>query len=354
MVALQEPPAGVLTGPVLEHVARFPRIRYMGSKYKVIPPLVAIFSQLSFDTALDAFSGSGVVGYALKAMEKQVTTNDFLHFPATLARATVENSDTKLTPEDLHRLLSPAISAPDFIQRTFQGLYFPAEDLEFLDSAWAHIEELPGYKRDLALSALCLAAARKQPRGVFTVTTFRYDDGRRSLRMPLRDLFCEAVEEYNNVVFDNGRQNHTLCQDIFEVDPGQFDLVYLDPPYAPPRDDNDYIKRYHFLEGLSVYWRNQEIMEHTVTKKIAKRFTPFAYKRTIVEALQRMFDRFKESTIVLSYSSNSVPGEHEIYEMLRAVKPNVDVFAVPHRYSFGTHSTAQRREVHEYIFLASG
>ena len=29
------------------------------------------------------------------------------------------------------------------------------------------------------------------------------------------------------------------------------DLVYLDPPYAPPSDDNDYIKRYHFLEGLS-------------------------------------------------------------------------------------------------------
>ena len=34
------------------------------------------------------------------------------------------------------------------------------------------------------------------------------------------------------------------------------DLVYLDPPYAPPRDDNDYLKRYWFLEGLATYWDN--------------------------------------------------------------------------------------------------
>jgi len=323
----------------------------MGSKYKVVPFLVDILSRLDFDTALDAFSGSGVVAYALKAMGKQVTTNDFLTFAATVAKATVENPGIRLTRSDLERLLEPSLDGRDFIQRTFKGLYFPQSDHEFLDSVWSHIDTLPIYKRDLAISALCLAAARKQPRGVFTVTDLRYDDGRRFLRAPLRELFVEAAEAYNGVVIDGGPPCLSLCSDVFKVEPSCFDLVYLDPPYAPPRDDNDYIKRYHFLEGLSVYWRGQTIMEKTLTKKLAKRFTPFAYKRTIRDALQTVFERFAASTIVLSYSTNSVPAEDEVISLLRTVKSTVEVYAVEHRYSFGTHATAHRRQARELIFV---
>src|SRR5659263_625199 len=61
------------------------------------------------------------------------------------------------------------------------------------------------------------------------------------------------------------------------------------------------MKRYHFLQGLAVYWRGQEIMAATKTKKIKKKFTPFAYKRTIAEALARTFDQFADAgTIALS------------------------------------------------------
>ena len=42
---------------------------------------------------------------------------------------------------------------------------------------------------------------------------------------------------YNAVVRDDGQPCRATCQDIFEVDPADFDLVYFDPPYAPPRDD---------------------------------------------------------------------------------------------------------------------
>jgi DNA adenine methylase/adenine-specific DNA-methyltransferase len=342
---------GPAAGPVLERLAAFPRLRYMGSKYKVAPILVDLFLGLEFNSALDGFSGSGVIAYALKAMGKNVTTNDFLTFASTVARATVENPGVRLSEGDIDTILSPNRDGRDFIQRTFKGLYFPQSDHAFLDAAWSHIDLLPKYKRDLAISALCLAAARKQPRGVFTVTDLRYDDGRRSLRAPLRQLFVEAAAEYNRVVIDGGPECVALCDDIFSVQPSRFDLVYFDPPYAPPRDDNDYIKRYHFLEGLSVYWRGLTIMENTATKKLVKRFTPFSYKRTIHDALWRLFERFVDSTIVLSYSTNSVPAEHEVIDLLRAVKPRVDVYAVEHRYSFGTHANARRREARELIFV---
>jgi len=323
----------------------------MGSKYKVVPSLVDIFGGLAFETALDAFSGSGVVAYALKAMNKQVTANDFLSFTATVATAIIENPGVRLTDRDIAVIAGPSLDERDFIKRTFTGLYFPDSDHEFLDSAWSHIDRLEKYKRELAISALCLAAARKQPRGVFTVTGLRYDDGRRFLRAPLRDLFIEAAAEYNRVVMDGGPICRASCSDVFQLDNRRFDLVYLDPPYAPPRDDNDYIKRYHFLEGLSVYWRGQTIMPGTMTKKLGKRFTPFAYKRTIRGALLALFERFADSTIVVSYSTNSVPPEDEVIALLRKVKGHVDVYAVEHRYSFGTHAKAQRRQAHELIFV---
>jgi adenine-specific DNA-methyltransferase len=323
---------------------RYPRLRYMGSKYRVVPHLAGIFAELRFDRALDAFSGSGVVAYALKEMGKEVVANDFLSFPSTVARAVVENGSVILDRSDMEYLLSPNEDGRDFIRRTFNGLYFPTKDHEFLDAVWSHVDRIGDYRRDLAIAALCLAAARKQPRGVFTITDFRYDDGRRNLRTPLRELFAEAVGDLNRAVFDNGRDNRVVCGDALALDPAGFDLVYFDPPYAPPRDDSDYIKRYHFLEGLSVYWRGLTIMERTATKKIEKRFTPFAYKRTIRSAL--------ESTIVLSYSSNSVPDQHEVRDLLARVKASVEVCSIPHRYSFGTHAAAQRRAVSEFVFVA--
>lgn len=324
----------------------------MGSKYRLLPHLAEVFVEVGGRTALDAFSGSGVVSYLLKALDYEVGSNDFLAFPAAIARATVVNSSVRLDEDDLNRICGSPADDRDFIQRTFDGLYFTAEDRAFLDAAWSHIDAMSGPKRDLAISALVLAAARKQPRGVFTFTQLRYDDGRRDLRLPLREHFLERAEEYNRVVFDSGRPSAATTSDVFDLGPGAYDLVYLDPPYAPPRDDNCYIKRYHFLEGLSVYWRGQQILQDTQTKKLAKRYTPFSYKHSIVEALRRTLAQFQASTIVLSYSSNAVPDAATIAALLREIKDDVEVREVDHTYSFGTHSAARRRTVSEYLFIA--
>lgn len=332
-------------------VAGFPRLRYMGSKYRLIPDLAKVFSELGGRTALDAFSGSGVVSYLLKTLGYQVTANDFLTFPAVIARATVVNQDQTLTPEDIEQICGLPADNRDFIRRTFDGLYFTDADREFLDSAWSHIDRMSGHKRDVAISALVLAAARRQPRGVFTFTDLRYDDGRRDLRMSLREHFRERARQYNRVVFDSGQPCTALSGDVSAIPPDPYDVVYLDPPYAPPRDDNCYIKRYHFLEGLSVYWRGLTIMESTRTKKLPKRYTPFSYKRTVTDALRLTLKQFKDSAIVLSYSSNAVPGAEAIEALLREVKDDVEVRLIDHTYTFGTRSEAERRAVSEYLFV---
>jgi DNA adenine methylase/adenine-specific DNA-methyltransferase len=338
-------------GQAIAAAARFPRLRYMGSKYRLVPHLAQVFGEIDGETALDAFSGSGVVSYTLKSMGYAVTSSDFLAFPSIIAGAAVANQGTVLNDEEITAITGPPLDDRDFVQTKFDGLYFTPEDRIFLDSAWSHIDWLEGEKRHLAIAALVLAAARKQPRGVFTFTDLRYDDGRRDLRLPLREHFVETAAEYNSIVFDSGQPCRAIQSDVFAIDPLGYDLVYLDPPYAPPKDDNCYIKRYHFLEGLSVYWRGQEIMENTRTKKLAKRFTPFSYKRTIADALRDTFKRFRDSTIVLSYSSNAVPDALTIEGLLREAKDDVEVREIDHRYHFGTHQAAKRRKVVEYLFV---
>ena len=45
------------------------------------------------------------------------------------------------------------------------------------------------------------------------------------------------------------------------------DLVYIDPPYFSPLSDNEYVRRYHFVEGLSRNWKGIQFQEDTKTKK---------------------------------------------------------------------------------------
>ena len=194
---------------------------------------------------------------------------------------------------------------------------------------------------------------KRQPRGVFTVSgdLSRYDDGRRDLRLSLEEHFIEQVEAFNRVVFDNGCCNTVYRADVFSLEPKGIDLVYLDPPYVPRSDDNCYMKRYHFLEGLSCYWKGVRIMQETRVKKIEKPYTPFSYRKSAVEAFDRLFRLYRDSIIVLSYSSNGFPNRQELERLLRRYKGTVSAFEKAHRYHFGTHDSVARAEVHEYLIV---
>lgn len=334
----------------------YPQLRFMGSKYRLLPWIRNVLADLEFETALDAFSGSGCVSYLLKTMGKSVRSNDFLRFAADLTHATVENSNEVLSDEDVALLLSPAPTRSRFVETTFRGIFFSDADNAFLDQVWASLPLLSDAKRSLALSALYRACLKRQPRGVFTVSGIgRYDDGRRDLRLSLAEHFLESVPIFNGLVFDNGRTNCSSCSDVFELDAADADLVYLDPPYVPRADDNCYIKRYHFVEGLASYWRGVEFHPKSKVKKLRKRYTPFSYRREAEEAFDRLFGLFRNSSIVLSYSSNGFPDLPRLVELLRRYKDVVSVHEEGHRYHFGTHRAvaAERALVTEYLVVAT-
>jgi adenine-specific DNA-methyltransferase len=340
--------------PLPEQALEFPELRYMGSKHRLLPWIHGVLRGLDFETAADPFVGSGSVAYLLKTMGKLVIASDFLNFPAVLASATVANSQHRIDDIALKKLLAPRRKGPHFIEKTFGGIFYTVGDLQFLDRVAANIDALAHpHQRSLAKAALIRSCLKKQPRGVFTISgdLSHYDDGRRDLRLSMEEHFSEQVAVFNNVVFDNGKRHSARRADVFSLKPTGVDLVYLDPPYVPRSDDNCYMKRYHFVEGLSCYWRGVRIMKDTKVKKIEKPHSPFGSRKTAIDAFDRLFGLYRRSKIVLSYSSNGYPDRGVLEDLLRRYKSRVTAFEKPHRYHFGTHSGVGRAEVREYLIV---
>ena len=150
-------------------------------------------------------------------------------------------------------------------------------------------------------------------------------------------------------------QRGIIRGDALSLEVGDVDLVYLDPPYVPRADDNCYVKRYHFLEGLASYWTapGTEIVRSSRVRKIPKRFTPFSYRHTATDAFDTLFRRHANSALLLSYASNGFPDVKTLVAMMRRYKPHVEVVERPHRYHFGTHARATRNIVAEYLIIGT-
>ena len=338
--------------PLLEN---FPGTRYMGSKYRVLPFIWSSVNDLRFHSILDAFSGSGCVSYMFKQQGKRVVSNDFMKFAYHISKALIENQETLITGEDRKMLLAPNRKAGSFIADTFKGLYFTNEENYFLDVVRANIELFDDeYKKSLALSALVRACMKRRPRGIFTFTGERYNDGRRDMQIDLQQHFLENIDAFNKAVFDNSSYNLALGLDVFDLNV-DVDLVYLDPPYFTPTSDNDYVRRYHFVEGLVRQWKGVEIQQHTITKKFKRYETPFYSRDTIYEAFEKLFEKFKKQIIVLSYSSNSIPDKTDLVGLLKRYKKHVNVYQIEHTYSFGNQNHKignNANKVDELVFVA--
>ncbi|EOS50857.1 Dam family site-specific DNA-(adenine-N6)-methyltransferase [Adlercreutzia caecimuris] len=339
---------------VCQQVDKYPQTRYMGSKQKMLGPIGEVVKRFGPSTAIDLFAGSGIVSYMLKALGIQVLSNDYMWMSSTFTKALVENNDTILGKEASLHLLKPSDDNDHFVATKFKGLYYEDEENETIDTLRANIKKIENeHKRAIATMALIRACMKKRPRGIFTYTGHRYDDGRKDLRKSVEEQFVEAVELIDRAVFDNGRQNVSVNGDALELDAQTPDLVYIDPPYYSKNSDNEYVRRYHFVEGLARDWDGVEIQEHTKTKKFKSYPTPFSTELGAEGAFEAMFDKYSDSVIVVSYSSNCLPDRERMIELLARHKKHVEVIPIDYTYGFGNQASAKthRNRVKEYLFI---
>ncbi|MGD9108308.1 MAG: Dam family site-specific DNA-(adenine-N6)-methyltransferase [Gammaproteobacteria bacterium] len=344
----------IITSDLSAQVRKYPSTRFMGAKTKLLPYIRDIVKEFDCNKVLDLFAGSGVVSYMLKDEGKQVISNDYMAMSAVFCKSLIENNKVILPQEKAESLMKVCTKGNDnFVQDNFEGLYFKQEENILIDNIRTNIKKIHNvYHKAIATSALIRTCLKKRPRGIFTYIGHRYDDGRKDLQTSFEDHFLNAVKKINDAVFDNNKDNQVKCEDAMSVR-AKPDLIYLDPPYYSPYSDNEYVRRYHFVEGIARDWKDVQMQWHTKTKKFKSYPTPFSTRNGAHYAFDRLFKLYKDSVIVVSYSSNSLPTLDEMSALLAKYKQHVEVISVDYNYSFGNqgHKRKNNNKVKEYIFI---
>jgi len=326
-----------LFGPHSE--VKIPSTRYQGSKAKLVSWIWENIKDLSFSNAIDIFGGTGIVGYFLKQKGKQVYYNDYLKSNYYTGLALIENSNTKLSKQDIEKLLckDPKCKYRSFIYETFKGIYYTDEENKWLDIVVQNIRKIDNvYKRALAYYALFQACLVKRPFNLFHRRNLyiRFANVKRTFGnkatwdRPFEEHFIDFINEVNYLVYNNNKENKAYNLDVFGVE-GNFDLVYIDPPYTSSKGISvDYLNFYHFLEGLADYenWESK-IDYRTINKRFYKDDNPWNNRYKIKGLFRKLFEKFKDSILVISYRSDGIPSIEQIVSDVKLFKKRVRVHA---------------------------
>jgi len=342
-------------------VPQFPATRYQGSKRKHAAAIVEQTRDLSFSTVLDAFGGTGAVAYAFKLAGKRVTYNDALAFNQQIGLALIENDSVRLSDEEIATIGERRAGLPygDFIERTFAGVYFTDDENRWLDTAVGNIRSLTcPYKQALAWFSVFQAAMAKRPYNLFHRSNLymRTADVTRSFGnkvcwdRPFADHVHAHAVEANEAVFKGPEPCRAIRRDALEVEPA-FDLVYIDTPYINRKGVGvDYRDFYHFLEGMVRYDDWPDLVDRGF-KHIPLRRKPNRWSdpSTSLDAFHALFERFRDSYLVISYRNDGMPSIEQMTQALRGMKKRVRVVELVQRpYALSTN-----RRTREMLLVAT-
>jgi hypothetical protein len=192
----------------------FPTTRFQRSKVKILDWIWENVKELDFHSVLDAFGGTGSVGYMFKQKGKQVTYNDILKFNWYIGLALIENNTVKLEDKDINFLLTrhSEINYPSFVHDTFKDIYFTDEENNWIDMVVTNIELLENlYKKALAYFALSQSCIIKRPFNLFHRRNLylRFSDVPRNFGnkatwdKPFKEHFINFIDEVNHAALDN-------------------------------------------------------------------------------------------------------------------------------------------------------
>jgi adenine-specific DNA-methyltransferase len=307
-----------------------PSTRYQGSKRKLLPALYQIFRQLSFDSALDAFGGTGSVTHLLSQMGKQVVYNDILTSSAISARALFGIGDLRIESTALSELFEKkqGVCYGSIIEDIYEGVFFTDEENRQLDCLCGNIlRSSDSMWRAESWYILFQSMLSKRPYNLFH---------RANLDMRMRDVarsfgnkstwdkpFLEHMQRFwrelklyreqyshRNVSIENG------C--VFQCSK-DVDLVYFDPPYArgsKRSQETDYFSFYHFLDAVLDYWsiptRVSSEFKHRPLYSPARSWHG---EVDLLTAFEMLCKRFADRIMVFSYRADGYPSASQLTEL---------------------------------------
>ena len=306
----------------------FPQPQYLGAKFKHLP-WIRSFLPRGITKVADAFAGSQSVSFFFKQLGYEVSTNDFMNYSNQIGKALIENKEEILSSDDIAFLFSSNKNPTNFfiMEKLFTDIFFVRADTKLLDAFRSNAELLSPTKKSLALAIMNRTLTRKITMGHFAhrqALVYANNPDRvkrnRSLARPIKDIFIELADEYNNAVFDNGKNNRSYQMDAinFVKNLKGVDLIYFDPPYCDSHAD--YQSFYHLLETFVENWHDKKFVNGT-NRYEPKLYSGFDNKRTIVDSLENLFAEAKKIPYwIISYNDRSYPDKAQMLQIITKYK----------------------------------
>lgn len=327
----------------------YPTLNYIGNKEKIVNWISSLIPA-DATSFLDVFCGGCSVGYMAKEKGLTVYANDILKINYYIAQALIENNDRIIDEKDIAKIFNGE-PKEGFMFQNFANLYYFPDECKDLDLIRENITKLKDkYKKAMAFTLMRRAMIRKMPYSRFTIkwekvvelrneelSYAKYGRRRHYHNQSFKFHFEDNLNEYNNAVFDNGKENKAYNLDVYKaIDKIDADVIYLDPPYAGTM--NDYFGFYGLLDSF-------------IEGQKAKPFeNNFVDKNTIVEQFDQLFSRLgKYKYWMLSYNSRSKPSKEELLSLLAKYSDNVVVHEMPYAYRV-TGKEKKKKDV-EYLFI---
>lgn len=296
---------------------KYPKINYIGNKAKLVDWIIENLP-LKKGVVLDIFSGGSSVSYALKNNNYQVLSNDVLYSNYVISKAIIENNETKLDDSVFDIKITEKEVEKKYKQINFLSnrLYFD-EEVKELAKLICISEKLEGYEKKLFLALLRRAMIRKLPYSRMNVpwnqivklrdeeySYMKYKRKRAYHNYTFEVHMRDNLKNYNDSVFDNGKNNISYNYDSFEMLKNlkdKVDIIYMDPPY--PKTMNKYGEFYGLFD--------------TIFEK-EKQYIDFSANDKFLENMEKLIKDCigKTKYIVISQSNKTSPSVEEMKEML--------------------------------------
>lgn len=328
---------------------KYPKVNYIGNKQKLSSWICDQFPK-DAETLFDAFSGGSSLSYEAKFRGLEVYSNDILKINYHIANALIQNNSITLSNEDIDSIFYGE-PFEGFMFHNYSEVYFFPQECKELDLYRSNIEKLDSqYKKSLAYSLMRRTMIRKMPYSRFTINwekivqlrdeNYSYEKYKRKRAYHNKSFkyhFLHNVDEYNNAVFNNSKNNIAYNDDVFNLlEKVRADIIYLDPPYAGTM--NNYFGFYGLVDNY---------INSIETKPFENNFID---KKSIGKLFDKLFSKLSNFKYwYLSYNNSSLPNKKEILYLLNKYSDNVEVIERKHDYKITGKDKKEKNK--EYLFI---
>lgn len=326
--------------------------RFQGSKRRILGWLLqSLTGHLQHPgRVLDGFSGSGVVSYGFASMGWRVTAVDRLwsSYATVLGFA---GGGASVTEDMTEAIIEHGLAyegGPIF--STYRETFFFDDEMRWLEGAAEFIRSLPESDRGLPFWALFQSALAKRPYNLFhranlnmrTRAVSRSFGNKTTWDRPFPEHFRKFVNEANSYALGPGvRPALPVVGDPVDV-PGDYDFVYLDPPYINWRGVcTPYDEYYGFFDILWNPDLIQQIDRSRPHKPFLRQRSQWEQPTVISEAFRKIIEAHSGTTIAISYRTDGIPAISQLEQLLSQRCATVEVLTTPIQYALSKRKSSK-------------